>query len=101
MKPLSRRCITPSELHYSPLKPSLSAHNSRAQGWGREFTAWLQINYPDVFVPAFECAKGSRQDIVLNGSVPIFVNRKIILEFLKSLEATGDNRLAPSSSPRR
>ena len=43
---------------------------------------------------AFECAKGSRQDIVLNGSVPIFVNRKIILEFLKSLEATGDNRLA-------
>jgi len=65
------------------------------KGWGREFTAWPKApERAHLLVLAFECAKGSRKDIVLNGSVPIFVNRKIILEFLKSLEATSDNRLA-------
>jgi hypothetical protein len=74
---------------------ALHAGGEYAKGWDREFTAWLKLKYPSKFVPAFECAKGSRQDIVLNGSVPIFYNRKIILEFLKSLEVPGaDNRLA-------
>ena len=73
---------------------ALHAGGEYAKGWGREFTAWLKANHPTLFVPAFECAKGARQDIVFNGTVPIFVNRRIILKFLKSLEACSDNRLA-------
>ena len=43
---------------------------------------------------AFACANGSRQDIAFDGAVPIFVNRKIILQFLKSLMVPGaDNQL--------
>eukprot|EP00966_Prymnesium_polylepis_P005007 114807-Prymnesium_polylepis.1 len=43
---------------------------------------------------AFECANGSRQDIAFDGAVAIFFNRKIILEFLKSLMVPGaDNQL--------
>ena len=73
---------------------ALHAGGEYAKGWGREFTAWLKKNHPTAFVPAFECAKGARQDISFNGAVPIFVNRVIILKFLKSLEACSDNRLA-------
>eukprot|EP00966_Prymnesium_polylepis_P067687 1572441-Prymnesium_polylepis.1 len=60
-----------------------------AKGWGCEFAAWLKQKYPHVFVPSFECAKGSRMDISLNGCVPIFINRKLILEYLKSHEVPG------------
>ena len=83
-----------NDLIYAVWK-ALHAGGEYAKGWGREFTAWLQVNYPTLFVPAFECAKGSRQDIVFTGAVPIFVNRNIILKFLRSLEVPGaDNRLA-------
>jgi hypothetical protein len=74
---------------------ALHAGGEYAKGWGKEFTAWLKVNHPSLFVPAFECAKGSRQDIVFIGAVPIYVNRTIILKFLKSVEELGsDNKLA-------
>ena len=54
----------------------------------------MKKHYPDAVVMPFACANGSRQDIAFDGAVPIFVMRKIILEFLKSLIVPGaDNKL--------
>ena len=54
----------------------------------------MRKHHPDTALLPFACANGSRQDIVFDGAVPIFVNRKIILEFLKSLIVPGaDNKL--------
>ena len=39
----------------------------------------------------FERADGSRQDLAFDGAVPIFVNRQIILEFLRSLMMPGSS----------
>ena len=65
-----------------------------AKGKGREFWAWVAKHHPDAALLPFACANGSRQDIAFDGAVPIFVNRKIILEFLKSLIVPGaDNKL--------
>ena len=65
-----------------------------AKGKGREFWAWVKTNHPEVYVMHFVCANGTRQDIAFDGAVPIFMNRKIILEFLKSLVVPGsDNKL--------
>ena len=42
----------------------------------------------------FERAAGGRQDLAFDGAVPIFVNREIILDFLRGLEVPGaDNQL--------
>ena len=65
-----------------------------AKGKGREFWAWVRKHHPSAALMPFACANGSRQDIAFDGAVPIFVNRKIILEFLKSLIVPGaDNKL--------
>ena len=60
-----------------------------AKGKGREFWAWVRKHYPSVAVMNFVCANGSRQDIAFDGAVPIFVNRTIILEFLRSMMLPG------------
>ena len=74
----------------------LHAGGEYAKGKQREYEAWRKRHTKfesSVHMP-FECANGNRQDIVLNGSVPIFVNRKVILEFLRGLMVPGaDNKL--------
>ena len=65
-----------------------------AKGKGREFMAWLKKNYPTAQFMPFERAAGSRQDLAFDGAVPIFVNRKIIIEFVRGMMVPGaDNRL--------
>jgi hypothetical protein len=67
-----------------------------AKGKGREFVAWLKEHHPMEFFMPFENAHGSRQDINLDGLVPVFANRKLMAEFLNQLvnaPGAGDNRL--------
>ena len=66
-----------------------------AKGKQREFHAWLKKHYPGTMYMAFERAMGSRQDLSLDGAVPIFILRKIMLEFLYSLVSprNADNKL--------
>ena len=65
-----------------------------AKGKGREYWAWARLHHASEMLLGFECANGSRQDIAFDGAVAIFWNRKIILEFLKSLLVPGaDNKL--------
>ena len=72
----------------------LHAGGEYAKGKGKEFWAWVEKNCPSELVMAFERANGSRQDLALDGAVPIFANRKIVLEFLRGLRVPGaSNRL--------
>ena len=66
-----------------------------AKGKQREFHAWLKVHHPSTMHMHFERASGARQDIAFDGAVPIFVNRKIMLEFLQTLVAAPghDNKL--------
>ena len=67
-----------------------------AKGKGREFVAWLKKNHPDVFFMPFANAHGTRQDITLDGMVPIFANRTLMAEFLNQLvnaPGAGENKL--------
>ena len=52
-------------------------------------------SYPTLMTMPFERANGSRQDIAFDGAVPIFVMRKLVLEFLQSLVSVkgSDNKL--------
>ena len=60
-----------------------------AKGKSREYWAWARLHHASEMLLGFECANGSRQDIAFDGAVAIFWNRKIILEFLKSLLVPG------------
>ena len=65
-----------------------------AKGKGREFIAWVKKHYPAAIWMPLERAEGARQDLVFDGSVPIFVMRPIVLEFLRGLMVPGaDNQL--------
>ena len=69
----------------------LHAGGEYAKGKGREFWAWVEKHHPSAMVLPFECTNGSRQDISFDGAVPIFANRKVVLEFLKGLLVPGAN----------
>jgi hypothetical protein len=56
-----------------------------ALGKGREFHAWLCKHHPSAVWMPLERAGGGRQDLPLDGAVPIFLNRKLILQFLYPL----------------
>jgi hypothetical protein len=73
----------------------LHAGGEYAKGKGREFEAWRKQTYPSAMWMPIERAHGSRQDLAFDGAVPIFMNRKIILEFLHSLVSVpgSDNQL--------
>ena len=73
----------------------LHGSGAYALGKGREFTAWLRKHYPGAAYIPFERAEGSRMDLAFDGSVAIFFNRKVVLEFLHSLVSTpgADNKL--------
>ena len=76
---------------YKEIHPS----GEYAKGKGREFEAWRKARHAaDMWMPV-EHAAGSRQDMAFDGAVPLFVNRKIILDFLHGLVAVpgSDNTL--------
>ena len=65
-----------------------------AKGKGREFVAWVKKHYPAAIWMPLERAAGARQDLIFDGSVPIFIMRQIVLEFLRGLMVPGaDNQL--------
>ena len=67
----------------------LHAGGEYAKGKGREFSAWLKKHHPSALFLPFERAHGSRQDLAFDGAVPIFMNRRIILEFIRGLLVPG------------
>ena len=71
------------------------AGGAYAKGKQREFLAWAKKTFPASMFMAFERAAGNRQDLAFEGAVPILVNRKLALEFLKQLVFTpgADNTL--------
>ena len=72
----------------------MHASQAYALGKGREATAWQKATHPSAPHMPYERAEGSRQDIALDGAVPIFWNRKRALEFLQGLKVPGaDNKL--------
>ena len=76
------------------LYKELHAGGEYAKGKQREWEAWRKKHYPSTMFMPFERANGGRQDLIFDGSVPIFVNRKMVLEFLRSLIVPGaDNQL--------
>eukprot|EP00966_Prymnesium_polylepis_P182599 4230608-Prymnesium_polylepis.1 len=72
----------------------LHAGQAYAKGKGREGEAWrLSEERTHAHLP-YERAEGSRQDIALDGSVPLFWNRVQALKFIQGLMVPGvDNRL--------
>ena len=64
------------------------------KGCGDEFDRWLEKYHPGVLMMPVIRALGSRQDLTVQGSVPLYWNRKYYAEFLsEALEANPDNIL--------
>ena len=66
-----------------------------AKGKGREADAWRKLIYPSsLWVPIYN-AKGSRQDAAFDGSMSLFANWNMNLDFLHTLVNVpkGDNKL--------
>ena len=59
---------------------SLSANYPK--GHGELFLEWLREHYPGVLLLHVERAAGSRQDICTEGSMAIYMNHQLYLEFL-------------------
>lgn len=81
--------------HCTTAPPPLPQSGEYAKGKGREFTAWRVKHYPThPWIPILR-AKGGRQDVALDGAVPIFLNRRLLLEFLHPLVHVpgADNKL--------
>jgi hypothetical protein len=65
--------LTPQEFH----------HGGRYyKGKGKEFHEWLLDRYPSAFVMHLERAEGGRQDLAYDAAVPMYINRKYMVEFL-------------------
>ena len=56
-----------------------------AKGKGREALAWVKKMFPSAMWVPFTNAKGSRQDIAFDASLPIYANKAIAAEFLNGL----------------
>lgn len=54
------------------------------KGKGKEFTEWLRDKYPSDFYMHLERAEGGRQDLDFDAAVPMYINRKYMVEFLQS-----------------
>ena len=52
---------------------------------GRECNVWRIVHHPSAMWLPIANAKGSRMDMAFDGAVPLFVNRRIILDFLNGL----------------
>ena len=73
----------------------LHVEGEYAKGKQREFDAWRKRNHASAAWMPFERANGSRQDLAFDGAVPIFADRKLVLEFLHGIVSvpTHDNKL--------
>ena len=73
----------------------LHVEGEYAKGKQREFDVWRKKYKASVAYMPFERANGSRQDLAFDGAVPIFANRRIVLEFLHGIVSvpTHDNKL--------
>eukprot|EP00965_Chrysotila_dentata_P069872 2308280-Pleurochrysis_carterae.AAC.1 len=64
----------------------LHQEGAYAKGKGRrEFMPWLVENHGSIPYIPLERADGGRQDLDFNGAVPIFFNRRVFVEFLRTL----------------
>ena len=66
-----------------------------AKGKQQEFWAWAASEYPSEPILPFERCEGSRMDINFDGSVAIYFNRHIVLDFMNQLVNVpgADNKL--------
>jgi hypothetical protein len=72
----------------------LHAGQAYAKGKGREGEAWRKSEHPTHPHLPYLRAEGGRQDLAVDGSVPIFWNRKQALEFIQGLVVPGaENKL--------
>ena len=73
----------------------LHVEGEYAKGKQREADAWRKRYHASAAWAPFERANGSRQDLAFDGAVPIFANRKLILEFLHGIVSvpTHENKL--------
>ena len=53
------------------------------KGHGEVYFGWVKENYPEFYLFRAERANGSRQDLVAMGSLAIYWNRRVNLEFLR------------------
>jgi hypothetical protein len=58
------------------------------KGKGCEFEYWLAQNHPTAFTIHFKRAEGGRQDLDFDAAMPLYVNRKYVVEFLHNLVYT-------------
>ena len=56
-----------------------------AKGKGRDYHAWLEDNYPDIFYINEARAQGGRQDLDYEAAVAIYINRPYYLKFLNHI----------------
>ena len=69
----------------------IHASGKYAKGKGCEFEAWRKKHYPNaLWIPVVR-VEGTRQDIAFDGAMPIYMGRKIIIQFLMHVmaESTG------------
>ena len=63
----------------------LHPNGQYAKGKGREGKAWREKMHASAFWLPLENAAGSRQDMALDGAVPLYMNRTVILDFMRGL----------------
>lgn len=56
-----------------------------AKGKGVEFEDWRAKNKGEALFLRLERAEGGRQDLAFDGALPLFVNRMVLLEFLRDV----------------
>ena len=90
-------CLLPVPLDPSPhCPPSQEFHHGGRyyKGKGKEFQEWLRDYYPSAFVMHLERAEGGRQDLAYDAAVPMYINRKYMVEFLhEKLDAAGHSNV--------
>ena len=58
---------------------------------GRDYGHHLLIEHPKAFVVHFERAEGGRQDLDYDAAIPMYINRKYMVEYLHGLVFSGDH----------
>ena len=74
-----------------PLGARLLPLLSYYKGKGRPYGYWLLTDHPTDFVIHFERAEGGRYDLEYDAAIPMYINRKYIVEFLHPLVFGGDH----------
>ena len=61
------------------------------KGKGVPYGEWLCDTHPDAFIIKLERAEGGRQDLDYDAAVPLYINRKYVIEFLHPLVFGADH----------